>query len=202
MNNVRRARPADRASVTAAAAAAFAGDPAWSFLHGDDYDTLAPHFAGVLFDLRVGSGDVWVTGDRAAVAMWELRGPGTEPWIPSDGVWDAYRSLAGAAAWRRLTEYERAVDAARPGTPYWYLGVLATHPDRQGEGRASAVMAPVIEKADAEGIACCLETSTAGNRAFYERRGFTEVTDVLIASGPPTWWLRRPARENPKPVMT
>ena len=99
--------------------------------------------------------------------------------------------MAGASVWRRLVEYERAVDAARPTTPYWYLGVLATRPDRQGEGGASAVMAPVLAAADGDGIDCCLETSTARNRAFYERRGFTEVTDVHITGGPPTWWLRR-----------
>jgi len=197
MDRVRRARPGDRAAVTATVAAAFAGDPAWAFLHGDDYDRLAPHFAGALFDLRVGSGDVWVTGDLAAAAMWE---PPRRPRAPSDGSetqWQAYRARAGETAWRRLVEYEDAVDAARPTTPYWYLGVLATHPDRQREGLASAVMAPVLEQADGAGIDCCLETSTVANKAFYGRRGFTDVTAVPMASGTPTWWLRRPPRERP-----
>ena len=53
-------------------------------------------------------------------------------------------------------------------------------------------MAPVLSKADAAGTDCCLETSTVANKAFYGRRGFTDVTDVMIAGGPPTWWLRRP----------
>jgi hypothetical protein len=52
-------------------------------------------------------------------------------------------------------------------------------------------MTPVLEMVDQNGIDCCLETSTVGNREFYGRRGFTEVTTVHIASGPPTWWLRR-----------
>ncbi len=180
--------------MTTAAAAAFAHDPAWSFLLGDDYDRLAPHFAGALFDGRVGSGDVWVIGQSAAVAMWEPPAGDTAPSARSEKGWGAYRARAGESAWRRLMEYERAVGAARPGTPYWYLGVLATHPDRQREGLASLVIAPILERADVHGVACCLETSTAANRAFYERRGFTEATDVLIASGPPTWWLRRPPR--------
>ncbi len=79
MERVRQARPEDRAAVTATVAAAFARDPAWTYLHGDDYDRLAPHFAGSLFDLRVGSGDVWVTGDVASTAMWVP--PGVE-WRP------------------------------------------------------------------------------------------------------------------------
>jgi GNAT superfamily N-acetyltransferase len=194
MDGVRQADPGDRGAVTASVSAAFADDPAWSFLHGDDYHRLAPHFAGALFDLRVDAGDVWVTGDRATAALWEPPVGQRVSSSPSERVWGAYRALAGEPAWERLTEYERAVDAARPSTPYWYLGVLATRPDRQGTGLATSVIAPILEKADGDGIACCLETSTLANKAFYERRGFTEATEVHIASGPPTWWLRRAPR--------
>ncbi len=190
-----------------AVAAAFAHDPAWTFLLGTDYDRLAPLFAGVLFDTRVGSGGVWVTSDRTAVAMWEELGePGEEnvpsvdvPTVDVDGadhreLWLAYRAAAGAPAWERLCEYERAIDVARPATPYRYLGVLATVPERQGEGLATAVLAPEIERADRDGVDCCLETSTMANRRFYEKRGFTAAVELHIASGPPTWWLRRPAQ--------
>jgi hypothetical protein len=86
MHAARPARPADRDAVTAAIAAAFAPDPAWTWLHGDDYDRLAPRFAGVLFDLRVGSGHVWVIGDPSAAALWEAPGPGgpADPADPAD----------------------------------------------------------------------------------------------------------------------
>jgi len=123
--------------------------------------------------------------------MWESPGARQRRSTRSQNIWAAYRAEAGAPAWQRLTEYDHAVDAVRPATPHWYLGVLATRPDRQGEGLATAVMAPVLERADADGIDCFLETSRPGNRAFYERRGFTDVADVPMVSGPPTWWLRR-----------
>ena len=210
MDDVRRANRADRAAVVDAVAAAFARDPAWTFLLGTDYDRLAPLFAGVLFDTRVVSGGVWVTGDRAAVAMWEEFGePGDRsvPALEGDGaghreLWLTYRAVAGAPAWERLCEYERAIDAARPATPYRYLGVLATRPDRQGAGLATAVMAPEIERADRDGVDCCLETSTMSNRLFYEKRGFTGAVDLHIASGPPTWWLRRPTQVATNPGVT
>jgi ribosomal protein S18 acetylase RimI-like enzyme len=191
---VRQAGRADRQAVTRTVSAAFAHDPAWLFLLGARYDQLAPRFAGALFDLRVGSGGVWVAADLAAVAMWER--PGGEPQSSGDPelVWKAYRAVAGSEVWERLMAYDQAVDEARPSTPYWYLGVLATHPQRQGAGLATAVMRPVLEHADAEGIDCCLETSTDRNREFYRRRGFTEATPLHIASGPPTWWLRRAPR--------
>jgi GNAT superfamily N-acetyltransferase len=195
MDGVRPARHEDRAALTSSIAAAFARDPAWSFLLGDDYDLLAPLFAGVLFDLRVGTGDIWVTSDLTSAALWDP--PGWQPTEtePSGPFWDAYRAAAGAPGWDRLMTYERALDAVRPTTSHWYLGVLATRPDGQGKGRASAVLAPILKKADHDGMDCCLETSTARNRAFYERRGFTEATDVTISSGPPTWWLRRPPQK-------
>ena len=189
IHDVRQAETLDRAAVTRSVAAAFAHDPAWAFLLGDDYERLAPFFAGALFDLRVGSGDVWVTGDLAAVAMWEC--PGAVTAAGSGQIWEAFRARAGERAWARLAEYESALDAVRPATAYWYLGVLATHPEGQGQGRASAVMAPVLERADGEGTCCCLETSTDANRVFYGHRGFTVATVVPLASGPPTWWLRR-----------
>ncbi|MGH9016491.1 MAG: GNAT family N-acetyltransferase [Acidimicrobiales bacterium] len=191
MDDVRRATSADRPAVTSWVAAAFAQDPAWLYLLGHDYDRLAPAFAGALFDLRVGSDDVWIAGD-GATALWEP--PARPRMMPAqaDEVWNAFRALAGEAVARRLAEYGRAVDAVRTTEPHWYLGVLATRPDRQRHGLASAVIAPVVAAADAAGVPCCLETSTVGNKSFYARRGFTEATDVSIEGGPPTWWLLRP----------
>ncbi len=90
--------------------------------------------------------------------------------------------------------YEAALDAVGPVRPYWYLGVLATHPDHQGRGLATTVLRPGLAAADAEGWDCWLETSTPANKAFYAGRGFTGSVAVDIPGGPPTWWLRRPGR--------
>jgi GNAT superfamily N-acetyltransferase len=68
---------------------------------------------------------------------------------------------------------------------------LATRPERQRVGLATAVTAPILREADRLGIACCLETSTEVNRRFYERRGFTQATAIALPGGPATWWLRR-----------
>src|SRR5579863_6556483 len=85
---VRQAEPDDRAAVVNTVAAAFAGDPAWSFLLEDAYGRLAPAFAGALFDTRVHSGGVWVSDDLAAVAMWE-RVDG-EKAVGAEQIWEAY----------------------------------------------------------------------------------------------------------------
>ncbi len=193
MGNVRIARPADRPVVARTVAAAFANDPAWTFFFGDRYDQLADHFAGVLFDLRVGRGTVWVIDDLAAVAMWDSP-VGTRPMsVEAEQMREAFGALAGATVSQRLSDYGRALSAVHPSTPYWYLAVLATSPDRQSQGLGTAVMAPVLERADRDGIDCCLDTSTVRNRDFYQRRGFIDVTSVQMAAGPSTWWLHRSA---------
>lgn len=191
MPAIRRALPGERSGVVATVAAAFAEDPGWAFILGEEYERLAAHFVAALFDARVASQNVWVTDDLAAVAMWDSPGKGDDAPVSTESVWTRYRAIAGEDAFERLAGYHDAVAAITPTEPYWYLGVLATHPQRQREGLATAVLTPILDEADRLGIACCLETSTADNRRFYERRGFTQATEIVLPGGPPTWWLHR-----------
>jgi GNAT superfamily N-acetyltransferase len=196
---VRRALAEESSAVAVMVAAAFAADPAWAFLFAEAYERLAHDFAATLFDVRVSSGEVWVTDDLAAVAMWDAPTRSAESQTYAEGMWRRYRTKAGPEVYRRLVAYNDAVTAAAADTVgrCWYLGVLATHPQRRREGLASAVLAPVIEEADRHALPCCLETSTEANRRFYERRGFALAGDVLVPGGPPTWWLRRaPTRSS------
>jgi GNAT superfamily N-acetyltransferase len=188
---IRRAMPDERAGVVATVAAAFAGDPGWAFILGEEYERLVTHFVGAVFDVRVESHNVWVTDDLAAAAMWDSPGKSAAR-EHAERVWARYRAVAGEKAFERLAIYNEAVATVSLSEPHWYLGVLATHPQRQCQGLASAVLTPVLNEADRLSLACCLETSTADNRRFYERRGFTQATEILLPGGPPTWWLRRP----------
>ncbi len=181
------AGPADRASVVRTVVAAFSCDPAWAFICGGDYERVAPIFARALFDGRVREGTVWMTPGASAVAMWDA--PGTK--ADRSELWGRFRRAAGEHVWERLRRYDEAVGARRPAEPFWYLGVLASAPAHRNRGLASAVIGPALARADREGLAACLETSTAGNRRFYENRGFTEAVPVEVAGGPATWWMTR-----------
>jgi uncharacterized protein (DUF1810 family)/GNAT superfamily N-acetyltransferase len=189
---IRRASAQDRAQVVRTVTAAFRDDPGWEWLLDGDYERVAPLFAGALFDLRILGGDVWVAENLTAVAMWDQPDAGST--ALAEEVWARYRVAAGAWVSERLDVYNQALAAASPAGSYWYLGVLATDPASQRKGLATALFAPVLGKADESQTACCLETSTEANRRFYEHRGFTEATSILLPDGPPTWWLRRPAR--------
>jgi GNAT superfamily N-acetyltransferase len=193
-NTVRLATLADVDAVSATVAAAFATDAAWSFFIGPDNPRAMASLARALLVPRIHRGTAWVTDDCTAVAMWDRRsidGPGDDA---ADAALQEFRAEAGEDIWVRLEAYDTAVDAAAPSPPDWYLGVLATHPDVQGRGLATAVMRPGMQAADNEGWDCWLETSSVGNKAFYAGRGFTDAVAIDIPGGPPTWWLRRRSR--------
>ena len=164
MTDVRVAAADDIDAICRTVAAAFAADPAWSFIAGesDDASTAAKEaFARTLAIPRVQRGTVWVTDDCAAVAMWDrctIDGP-----VDDDAQerWAAFRAEVGEDVWSRLDAYDHAVKMVAPPRPYWYLGVLATRPDAQGRGLASAVLAPGLRAAAQDNWSCWLEIGRA-----------------------------------------
>ncbi len=191
MTSVRQATESDLDAVVGTVAAAFVGDPAWDYMCGPDNDVAARAFARLLFLGRAPKGTVWIADEGAAVAMWD-RVDG-ESRSDLSHLWRDFVAVAGQGIVDRVEAYDEAIKTLKPSAPYWYLGVLATHPDHQGRGLATAVLQPGLASADAEGWDAWLETSKPGNKAFYAGRGFTEVHPVEIPDGPPTWWIRRPA---------
>ena len=118
--------------MVATVVAAFTGDPGWGWFLGPGFDRLAPLFAGALFDQRVGGGTVWMTDDAASVSLWDPPG-GPDPQIV-EAVWRTFHDAAGPESLTRLAAYDTALGQASPSGSYWYLGVLATHPDRPTAG--------------------------------------------------------------------
>ncbi|MDQ1250827.1 MAG: hypothetical protein QG597_5207 [Actinomycetota bacterium] len=190
---VRLATPADVDAVARMVAEAFATDPAWSFIIGRDNPSAMSAFARTLLVARISRRTAWVTDDCGAVAMWDRKSLDVAVDDDHAARWAAFRAEVGEDIWSRLEAYDAAVTAVAPPQPYWYLGVLATHPDLHGRGLATAVLRPGLEAADAAGWDCWLETSTPGNKAFYAGRGFTDAVPFDIPGGAPSWWLRRPA---------
>ncbi len=79
-------------------------------------------------------------------------------------------------------------------TPHWYLAVLGTEPDMQGQGLGSAVLAPVLEQCDRDAVAAYLESSKESNIAFYARHGFRVTGEIHLPRGPKMWPMWRDPR--------
>jgi len=61
---------------------------------------------------------------------------------------------------------------------------------------APALMAPVLEQCDAEGVPAYLESSKESNIPFYERHGFKVTGEVKVKNGPSLW----PMWRDPQPL--
>jgi ribosomal protein S18 acetylase RimI-like enzyme len=80
------------------------------------------------------------------------------------------------------------VERMHPHEPHWYLASLGTAVDRQGQGVGSALMRPVLDHCDAEGLPAYLESSKERNVPFYRRHGFEVVQEVQLPGDGPTIW--------------
>ncbi|MCO1597152.1 N-acetyltransferase [Micromonospora sp. RHAY321] len=182
------ATPADRDAVVGALVAAFATDPVLRYLFPaeETYPQYAAAFFGYLFDKRVHRETIWTVGRGASVAIWEP--PAASP----ESREDALAAHLPADVLARVVAYDEAVHAALPDAPFWYLGVLGTHPDNAGRRWGRAVMGVGLRRAAADGLPAILETSNPVNVELYRRAGW-EVADSF--SEPlPTWIMQQPAR--------
>ncbi|MFI6234039.1 GNAT family N-acetyltransferase [Micromonospora sp. NPDC050784] len=191
------ATPADREAVVGSLVAAFVKDPVLRCLFPDEetYPRYAAAFFGHLFDKRVHRSSIWTIGGGASVAIWEppvdapVDAPAVAPHVDPGSPEEA-RYPADVLA--RVQHYDDVVHAALPTYPFWYLGVLGTHPDSAGRGWGRAVMRAGLRRAAADGLPAILETSNPGNVDLYRRAGWEVVGS--LSEPVPTWIMQQPAR--------
>jgi len=75
--------------------------------------------------------------------------------------------------------------------PHWYLWEMGVAPPRQGQGIGGALMQPILNRADAEGVHCYLETHNERNPPFYVEHGFKVVVEGDIPKGGPHFWTMK-----------
>ena len=181
---------------------AFFDDPLMTyFLPEEERRTKAlPWFMGVAASYGHKYGEVETTaGTVEGAAIWLPPGKTHTPALQmlAAGMYQApFRMGMG-----NFTRFMRALDVMeklhKEATPedHWYLMVLGVDPPRQGQGVGSALMAPVLERADAAGLPCYLETQKAINVKLYRKHGFEVVVeDDLPKGGPHYWTMKRMPR--------
>jgi ribosomal protein S18 acetylase RimI-like enzyme len=93
-----------------------------------------------------------------------------------------------------VNKFEHLHKQAMPGD-HWYLFIIGVDPPRQGQGVGSALMSPVLAKADDSRLPCYLETDKPEDVVFYQKHGFEVlVKDKFAKDGPDFWTMKRPAR--------
>lgn len=72
--------------------------------------------------------------------------------------------------------------------PHWHLFPIAVDPKHQGKGYASALMRPVLDRIQSDGLPCFLETLTEENVSLYEHFGFEVIYKETIPEVELTNW--------------
>ncbi len=138
-----------------------------------------------------------VDGKLAGIGTWVA--PGGYPYPARQQVGQLLGTLRAFAPRPQMMpigmRYVRAIEKAHPKGPIWYLAVLATDPEYQRAGVGTALVEPILDRCDAEGVDAYLETQKEDNLSYYRRFGF-EVVERLtpVKDGPPLWTLRRPTK--------
>ena len=187
MTGVRRATKDDRDTIAAVMASAFSDDPLFMWMAGltaPDESRLRPMFSDLArVQLAKADHELYVneTGDGAAIWL------GVDRWKTSVG--DLIRTTGGALRTFRTHGLRAirtlgAMEKVHPTAPHYYLEYLGTRADRRGRGIGTALMAPMLERCDDEGLPAYLE-STPKARSLYHRHGFVPCGDVALPKGCP-----------------
>jgi GNAT superfamily N-acetyltransferase len=111
---------------------------------------------------------------------------------------DRAPEVLGAAAWERfrtLMDHMEQFHHQDVQPRHWYLPILGVDPAHQGRGLGGRLLAPILARADTEGLPCYLETVEPRNVPFYQKHGFAVVTEgVEPYSGVRFWTCRRDPR--------
>ena len=128
---------------------------------------------------------MWTVDGAHGASVWAAPGSWKQPigealpavpaFVRAIGLRDVPKALRGFAA----------MEHGHPGEEHWYLEILGVHPDHQGKGLGSALMQPVLERCEAEGLPAYLESSTDRSAPLYRRLGFEEFDRFPMGPGSP-----------------
>ena len=150
------------------------------------------HGALRMFRTRLGQlidqEQVYTTDELAGAAIWAL----PNRWhVTTRETLELARLVLGPRLPILFAGLQR-VDTAHPRRPpHFYLAVLGIDPPHQGRGIGSALMEPVLELCDREGVPAYLESSKQRNVDFYARHGFRVIRELQLPKGPPMWPMWR-----------
>jgi GNAT superfamily N-acetyltransferase len=198
VTEARLARPDEIGDLAGVLSRAFARDPFYTYLAGEASERgqrMRDGWTGILRFTSDNLSTTYTTDDHAGVALWHPPGYRGAGFIDSLRLLPSVSRLAGG--FRRLREISKAIAALEERRrqhvpmPHFYLSALGVEPERQGEGIGTALMRPVLERADREQQPAYLETATGRNVLLYERQGFAVVEELTLPGTDVHGWLMR-----------
>ncbi|QES50099.1 GNAT family N-acetyltransferase [Streptomyces venezuelae] len=190
--DIRQAGPSDRDAVARLLDEAFRNDPVSSWVFPDPEHRRAVHgkFLGVFVDVALEQGRIDYAVDGSCAALW-LRVPAGEHEDGED-IPAKMRAVADPDN-ERCELVGRLTGEVHPtAEEHEYLLMIAVDPARQGSGLGTALMRPVLDACDRDGVPAYLEASSERSKRLYERLGWEFTgTAVQLPDGPPMWPMWR-----------
>jgi GNAT superfamily N-acetyltransferase len=164
-------------------------------------DALRPRVVERLFGMRLRDihpvGEIWTDDELRSAAVWAA----PDKWHTTTRQDLAYATcLLHPRLMPRMPMVVTGLLGAQkvhPAVPpHWYLAILGTDPSAQGHGLGSAMMRPILEECDRDGVGAYLESSKEQNLAFYARHGFRVTSERDLPRGPRLWPMWREPRGN------
>lgn len=147
----------------------------------------------------VATGGTWVSDDVDAVAAWEPPAGSGVP-LPDDVAAALAREVPRLHGERYavVTATDAIVSAARPAVPHWWLAAVGTRPSARRRRLAGAVLAPVLQRCDAERTPAATAVHSWANVRWLRRFGFvvTETTDTADDELPLYVLVREPGADS------
>ncbi|GAA1224606.1 MULTISPECIES: GNAT family N-acetyltransferase [Streptomyces] len=195
---IRRATEGDRADLVRLLDEAFMDDPVsgWVFPGLEHRRRRHAGLMAAFIDISLSEGYVDITEDGAAAALWLSVPAGPRGTGGADEGDDGPAQLRAAVDPdnERVEEIGRLTSGAHPRDrgAHEYLWMIAVDPARQGRGLGTALMEPVLDRCDREGVASYLEASSDRSRVLYERLGFACTgSGIALPDGPTMWPMWR-----------
>jgi GNAT superfamily N-acetyltransferase len=176
-------------------------DPGWRHVVPDDDARLVAGRVLIGHAIRTAfrDGTVLVARTGTGIAggvVWAAPGeypPGRLRQLAATPRMLALAARIGPGSLRELGRLGAAIDSALPAQPVWYVQALSVAPEAQGTGLGSGLLQHVLDKSDATGVPCYLDTGKSANVDYYRRFGFALLDDrELWAGGPVLWRMQRP----------
>lgn len=161
---------------------------------------VANLYGAILWDC-MSRGQAYATPDFTGIAAWLRPGAGIPTFIQQVRAGMLRLPLGfGLRGFKRLLDYDevgRRMHHQYAVEPHWYLAAIGVDLGHQGRGLGSSLMSPMLARADAEGVACWLDTHQDQNVRLYERHGF-QVAERTAPRGHsiPVYGMLRPPRSR------
>ena len=190
---VRRARPAELERVLAVVARAFDDDPFVNWCVAQDKRRASRVYDMMSMAQRISAAhnEVYTTEDVSGAAYWTPPGKNKVPVLQQFRMLPAMNRAITLRRVPKVVGVFTALEKKHPHEPHWYLGVLGVEPELQGKGIGTALLRPILDVCDRDGVPAYLESSKEKNLPLYERNGFKVTETFDIPDGPRIWLMWR-----------